>query len=192
MNDKPQVGDRVRYTVEGTVTCLDEDGYYLGADGWYPSDKGKIETIGRADDPAKDPVGTVRKGGHHRETRYVKVAQDTWHAIADTPARTCYYWDSQMERSEVVGTIPGTPAADAEREPRVFHPGFGGDVPKDITLESAAGRFTFQYKRGYTNPLTGAFLGDVWVRFENGEYVGYVVEDIEWYVGMYGPLTEVL
>jgi hypothetical protein len=169
---KPQPGDRVRVVYEGEyrrdatdpeewggiVKATDGKGGLVGViDGWAV-----VEVVEPADDPSADPIGTVRRGVAPMEV-WIKVNHDRW-AYAGTTSSTAQYGDEYIRqtdyRSDVIGAVPGTPAAEAQRqdvgycgpckvvhderepavqlsphgwEPRVFQSD-GPEPPEDVTV----------------------------------------------------------
>lgn len=111
-------GDRVRVTfeaeyvrpsinheVEGHVLNTYEDGCHITVP--FTAD---IELIERADDPSKDPVGTVRKGSGSIAIRTDVEARTTmpW-LILGNPSD--WFRNEQVTGWKVIGAVPGTPAA---------------------------------------------------------------------------------
>lgn len=110
-------GDRVRVSYEGIVD--DVDGNYLdfGDVGVFDNGTFEVEVLEKAkpkDDPASDPVGTVRQGTY----TWVKTDVNTWRRVADDR-----YKDSEDlvagGPSTVIGVVPGSPAAKAEPQFKV-------------------------------------------------------------------------
>jgi hypothetical protein len=105
----PKPGDKVRVTYEaeyqpgrsytpGNMLCWDL----------------AVEVIEPADDPSKDPIGTVRAHDGHQWVRinfgeYISCA---WVCVDWNVRPRGHY---EMQESTVVGAVPGTPAAEAER-----------------------------------------------------------------------------
>lgn len=117
MSKTPEVGDRVRLSYEGV---------YGGDFGPYPSvtlpsgrrvaqldGEGLVEILERANSPRRDPVGTVRSFGEDAIVVWVKTDGGCWWR---TPGQgsTKPKPDAGMIGSEVIGAVPGTPAAVAE------------------------------------------------------------------------------
>lgn len=73
-----------------------------------------VEVIEPADDPSKDPVGTVRKG---HTASMVKVRHNLWHSVRDTANVAANvvlsFSDEEVVGYRVIGAVPGTPAAKA-------------------------------------------------------------------------------
>lgn len=127
---QPQPGDKVHVVVhrptefDATVTSLEPGWIHLvdeeGAErslelpGAYPSE---ITILERADDPSRDPVGTVRQGQSPTDgvtfLPIVKMDSNKWHVVGN-PGQE--YDDSYVARYTVTGAVPGTPAAQAQRE----------------------------------------------------------------------------
>ena len=108
---EPKVGDRVRTTLthEGVVTEVAIDGAVY-VDGHYMSDRYAVEILERADDPARDPVGTIRILNADGATGvFHKDVTNHWQHFTAPGA----YDDERMRRhdTQVIGVILGTPAA---------------------------------------------------------------------------------
>lgn len=116
---KPNPGDRVRYTFEGYVRDLRLDVRYdlsrREVTLAWPTDAPyqTIEILERADDPARDPVGTVRRFGDATITVvWVKTDRDTWSRTPSQGIRSKWE-DHAMVDASIIGVVPGTPAAAA-------------------------------------------------------------------------------
>lgn len=105
----PQPGDKVRVTVESTVTG---NGHFIGKSIVGEPDV-TVEVIQRADDPSKEEAGAVRRGTY-KDVPHVVVLTDyqLWRVVfcGDQGYRTFF------EHDEVVGwekltPVEGTPAA---------------------------------------------------------------------------------
>ena len=121
---KPQSGDRVRVSYEGTYEAT-AHGPLLLTDGSPKRsifDDAAVEVLERADDPSKDLAGTVRRL-HDSEPKHA-VKHGT--ALADKP-RTADAWtvvetgevisNGDALHGDVIGAVPGTPAAEAHPLP---------------------------------------------------------------------------
>jgi hypothetical protein len=117
---KPQPGDRVRVTYEGTFRTVGNSGRFAIADcgdhdHWYRPVDVEVEVLESADDPSKDPVWTVRTVEPPPypgvdSNIVIKFGQDHWMF----PYRNGYGrldW-AGVKSSRVVGVVPGTPAAE--------------------------------------------------------------------------------
>lgn len=143
MSETPRRGDRVRVTYEGTV-C---DPTHLGTnlqlltDGMWPivPKSARVEILERADDPARDPIGTVREE-LDRSATYVRTAQG-WMTVHD-PRHTgiggVFAYDDSVSRAPIIGVVPGTPAADAQTPPEVVRSG-DPEPPRDARYTDTGG-----------------------------------------------------
>jgi hypothetical protein len=128
MSETPKVGDKIRVTFEGAyeetlglAAVRRSDGFKI-----YPGDWGKVEVIERADDPSRDPIGTVRRrpAGTSAGTSYVKTAYPTfpWVRLDSGHAGDNGGWrlggnsDGDVIGWPIIGAVPGTPAAVAQAE----------------------------------------------------------------------------
>lgn len=110
-----QQGDKVKVTFEATVTKVHEDGdrlwvYHSGVSDTYLN-VGDVELIERKDDPSKDPIGTVRKGGGTVVNKYARSApfQQGWQRADGGGA----HGNDWVKDWPVIGAVPGSPAWDA-------------------------------------------------------------------------------
>lgn len=114
-------GDRVRVSYEGIVD--DVDGNYLdfGDVGVFDNGTFEVEVLEKAkpkDDPASDPVGTVRQGSNGNI--YVKTfhREYPWQNLSRASAYSDYGQsgnrDNAMKGSSIIGVVPGTTAAKAQ------------------------------------------------------------------------------
>lgn len=119
MNErKPQPGDRVRVTFEGTYHKADFswDIYDISLDGSMLTtsvlrDRATVEVLEPVDDPSKDPIGTVRqRRGDEAVVRSYDRSDDPhpWRSVQFALS----YRDSDVVDCEVIGSVPGTPAAE--------------------------------------------------------------------------------
>jgi hypothetical protein len=114
---KPEPGDKVRVTYEGVYTRYGTVQHparrFLSFE--IPSGS-TVEVLESADDPSKDPVGTVRAMGGEEHGDLGPVAQK----IHDNNIQYCWAWlrwdgyqflssDSMVGR-KIIGYVPGTPA----------------------------------------------------------------------------------
>lgn len=120
MSEQPRPGDRVRVTFEGRWTghsdeIEQDNGRVIAVD----TDIETVEIVEPADDPSADPIGAVRRGVAPMEV-WIKVNHDRW-AYAGTTSSTAQYGDEYIRqtdyRSDVIGAVPGTPAAEANPVP---------------------------------------------------------------------------
>ncbi len=135
MSETPQHGDKVRVSYEGTwyqtprntigLVKL-EDGRFKG----LPSGT-TVEILEHADDPANDPIGTLRKEtidegyslwGKLPRFTYPPKAGTTWRLIETTMSQSTDFVmirsDALVQSFPVVGSIPGT-SADKLMSPKV-------------------------------------------------------------------------
>lgn len=153
--DAPRNGDRVRVQGRAFEGILQE---WDGTVGTVAEDDGKsrsfkvpfctVEVLERSDDPSKDPAGTVRRE-EHGDFINDPPGFSVWQATVDRGGRwrwLCTYSTARGNRGEyldhedvvgmpIIGSAPGTPAAEAEaneglREPRLFEP-YGPEPPED-------------------------------------------------------------
>lgn len=101
-------GDRVRVTYEALVHRAPGRGQLqLDVDGIYPlvPETATVEVIQPADDPSKDPIGTVRDGasGHNA---WVKAGPGRWLLVGGGSIEKT---DEEMTFGEhsVIGAMPG-------------------------------------------------------------------------------------
>jgi hypothetical protein len=112
-------GDRVQVAYEGVVAGVNADGSidYLGAGHHLP--KGAtVELIERADDPSKDPVGTVRRDPREGNTYIRSDYNDLYPWISFGPMTGVQH--HRVVGWEVIGAVPGTPAAEAQKSRNHF------------------------------------------------------------------------
>lgn len=114
-NDKPRPGDKVRVEFDSSkgITAIesivdDWNGRFDGCD-LVRDGIDTVTILGRADDPASDPVGTVRKDGSRS---IVKVAEDKWIPVSESSDLLVRYTNHAMELEHclVIGAVPGSPA----------------------------------------------------------------------------------
>lgn len=112
--DKPKPGDRVRVSFE---TVVNYAGNFPGSKmtGWFDLDNYSVEVIKRADDPAADPIGTVR------ETNLsvaVKTAAKSYpwkmvnRSLTVDPRNIDGFMNESRALGRIIGAMPGTPAAE--------------------------------------------------------------------------------
>lgn len=112
-DDKPRPGDKVRVEwhdagpgdgpLRAAESIVERDGYYFGHDAGRKG-TATVTVLKRADDPASDPIGTVRKSPYGAV--WAKIVPDRWHVFG-APAELN---DIDMEGRPVIGACPGTPA----------------------------------------------------------------------------------
>lgn len=157
---EPKPGDRVRVTYEATVYIGqplergvlrdDKQLQYTVPDGATieliePADerdqpKGDLacDKCGSriVEDPSIDPVGTVRRRRDYPLSRPA-IRQDRtgapWRTLSGS-----YYDHDEVTGWEVIGTVPGTPAAEAE-EPHEFKPSYSGMVCAQMVMRDGGG-----------------------------------------------------
>lgn len=112
---QPKPGDRVRVTFEGRWTgksdLVEQDnGRIVDIDVFQEA----VEVIEAADDPSKDPVGTVRRRQGFDE---IAIQADTdattyeaW-LVLGNPASSGWARHEYVSGWEIIGAVPGTPAA---------------------------------------------------------------------------------
>lgn len=118
---EPKPGDKVRVTYEGTygpdrrVTASGiKSGHALT---WPHSFGATVEVLTPADDPSMDLVGTVRRRLAYPLSRPVMRHDFSvlpWRTLAGTQ-----YDDEEVVGWEIIGTVPGTPAANSPQEFKV-------------------------------------------------------------------------
>lgn len=72
-----------------------------------------VELVARADDPSKDPVGTVRKDPFDGDVG-VKIRHDNWTVVRDNREEPMPFPDDEVVTWDVTGAVPGTPAAEKQ------------------------------------------------------------------------------
>lgn len=151
MSEAPRRGDKVRISFE---MVWGRDGYEFRRDvhdaghgivyGGKPTYSVEtyaepvFEVLERADDPARDPIGTVREE-LDRSATYVRTAQG-WMTVHD-PRHTgieMFAYDDLMSRAPIIGVVPGTPAADAQTPPEVVRSG-DPEPPRDARYTDTGG-----------------------------------------------------
>lgn len=148
----PKPGDKVRVTYEGVVSPV--DGQAFRTDKGFErslTDAVSVEVIEPADDPSKDPIGTVRvSAGHYsKHANSVRVVRSQtewngtpWVRFSGTSAKDRYTnaevtgWPKQSLAD--VARVFGHP--DVEPRPRVLR-----DAENDLWFELSPGRFTYGY-----------------------------------------------
>lgn len=109
----PQPGDKVRLVKEGVVEDVNTEGectvLLVGGYRYTLRDKRyAVEIVERADDPSRDPVGTIATVHNHL---WIKHSINEWHnALMPNELRT----NDGMRGRKVTGAVPGTPAAQAQ------------------------------------------------------------------------------
>ncbi len=122
-SETPKVSDRVRFTIDAeyirpSVNDKVSDHLVLaGAGDEYTLPyEAAIEILERADDPARDPVGTVRENKGSYKGVYVKTAEyegREWFHVVEG-----FFTCAPYTIGGIVGAVPGTPADKAaEVEP---------------------------------------------------------------------------
>lgn len=121
--NKPRPGDKVRATlptVDGVLVAADGQGVQLRLDDGsiHHLPGADIHVLERADDPSKDLPGAIRRDPNHG-TRVIRLEPKDpefdkryGFSITGTP------WDcDEVDGWPVVDVVPGTPAAEAEKQP---------------------------------------------------------------------------
>jgi hypothetical protein len=95
-------GDRVRVTYE---TFVDPGGHFRGESTlqYYGA---TVEVIEPADDPSKDPVGTVRRTPRTLARQVVKVRRNYWVFVRDQDSEPLRFSDTDVREYPVVGAVP--------------------------------------------------------------------------------------
>lgn len=116
MSETPKVGDKVRVAYEGTVVNPGFGGLHLPGTLDMQCFLADVEILERADDPSKDPVGTVRQStaGSRPGAPYIKTAAPRY------PWKRLEVWQSgeqlhgnyneSMVGWPIIGVVPGSPA----------------------------------------------------------------------------------
>jgi len=109
-----KVGDEIKVTTKGKVTDTAPWGggyvFVNGAKVFIKRPGVEVEVLTPADDPSKDPVGTLRQQPHNI-TPYVKLGPNRWQHFTGGADN---YDDNFLRGYPVVGAVPGTPAAKAQ------------------------------------------------------------------------------
>jgi hypothetical protein len=146
--ETPREGDKVRttYTVvrEGTVTEVTRDGAVY-VDGQYMNNRYKVDILERADDPSKDPVGTIRAELDDSAV-YVKTQDGRWTTVNTRNGTHISFAPNELGGTKVLGTVLGTPVAE-----------------KVEKLE-------YEYYRGKWDGLVWRIRNDVVEKFANGRW----------------------
>lgn len=117
-------GQKVRVSFEATVIEDHNEARVRirHADGAYcTTPRSSVEPI---DDPASDPVGTVRRFATARHGGLVMVRMahphrefdDLYWCAIDGASNDSWNGDGVMEGTEIIGAVPGTPAAQTESD----------------------------------------------------------------------------
>jgi hypothetical protein len=110
--ETPRKGDKVRVTYDAVVVDPDNGLVTLEvAEGWFDAPpSASFEVLERADDPSRDEIGTTATTGNRP---WVKVDINRWvnpsYELSDRS-------DGWMTGRRVTGAVPGTPAAEAQRD----------------------------------------------------------------------------
>lgn len=111
-------GDKIRVTYEAVYDGLTEYGNYRLTrpdhdlpEYMYELSSATVELIERADDPATDPIGTVRGGtGTIPGTfGFVKVRKDDWRLMGSGDDESSRWYNHEVENHSIIGAAPGTP-----------------------------------------------------------------------------------
>jgi hypothetical protein len=143
--DKPRKGDLVRVTYEG-VYAPTPHGPLLLTDGCPKRsifDDARVEVLERADDPAKDKLGTLRREAHDDAlVIYMKTAVDAngwWTAVYSNAAGIIgKRFDNQfVAEFTIFDSCPGTPAAEAEKPDPNSHDAHRTDLAEALRTSDA-------------------------------------------------------
>lgn len=128
--DKPRPGDKVRATlptVDGVLVVADGEGVQLRLDDGsiHHLPGADIQVLERVDDPAKNLIGTLRREEHDGELVHCQaIATRNGEATrwvvthSSVPAMVGEVFDHDfVAEFPVVGSCPGTPAAEVEKQP---------------------------------------------------------------------------
>lgn len=143
-------GDRVRITREITLNEVDADSLNAGKTRsvLLSLDRSQVELVERADNPANDPIGTVRRedhdGGH---SVFVKdTGYHPWVCVFSTASGNTggSLGNDEVVGMSVTGTVPGTPAAAAAAKDKESSPTVAccHDQDGDLWFELASGEWT--------------------------------------------------
>ena len=111
-------GDKVRVAFEAEVTNVREDGqrlwvYHAGVADTYLN-VSDVELIERADDPSRDPAGTVRRSKDGKiAVRVREGGEQSWFQLEIGENAWGWLFDDWVTGWPVIGVMPGTPAWDA-------------------------------------------------------------------------------
>lgn len=125
-------GDKIRVSYETTIRndFGDYTGKYLLKG---PSARNRnVELIEPADDPSKDPIGTVRQRGEDVYTRSDYNENYPWVGFDEYSGNE----HESMRNSEIIGAVPGTPAAEAQKPAeRPLWTGDGSEEPPEYVTK---------------------------------------------------------
>lgn len=126
---KPSPDDRVKVTFEADYWSVQQAQWF----GKPLVDVASVEVLESADDPSKDLIGTLRREERHGGfALYVHGGSDSggtaWVVIhSSEPGILGDRMDhSFVAEFPVIGTVPGTPAAEQERERHMHNAGYCG------------------------------------------------------------------
>lgn len=114
MSDTVKPGDRIRVVVEGTV-AYGADDFVRFKEGYsVVTTHAEVTVLERADDPSKDPVGTLRgKDEWLLVRRCVVLGINPWVVIAAPSSETEFgfsWTDADVSDLPVIGVAPWSPA----------------------------------------------------------------------------------
>jgi hypothetical protein len=115
MSDTAKPGDRIRVTVEGTV-AYGADDFIRFKEGYsVVTTHAEVTVLERADDPSKDPVGTLRGNDGwllvRRETGGSRITPWMLISYPDRKVVIRFGWEHfQVEEYPVIGVVPWSPA----------------------------------------------------------------------------------
>ncbi|MFI7678535.1 hypothetical protein [Actinophytocola sp. NPDC049390] len=99
-----------------------------------------VELIERADDPSKDPVGTIRR--HPKCGPYIRMDYTTANPWLGFNGLCSWNDHEGMVGSEVVGAVPDTPAAEKQAEQeRPLWTGDGSEEPPEYVTKVRWSRY---------------------------------------------------
>jgi hypothetical protein len=149
-------GDRIKVSFEGTVTDLDDHEMVamVKVDGesrtTYVPRAAALELVEAADDPSKDPIWTVRevepKPAAAEGNIVVKFGDSFWLYPSNMGNGYGRLDWARVKDSKIVGSVPGTPAADGERQAGTRY--FGETNGAKQWKVSASGDAYFRYHAG--------------------------------------------
>ena len=123
MSERPKVGDVISVTLTGKYNELPSGAGYIGENPgrWVFPSYAKVEILEPADDPSKDPVGTVRgeRGWSFvcRERAGTNIGP--WVLVTRPFGQRVirFSWeDSQVTGFPIIGVVPGSPADKPQAE----------------------------------------------------------------------------
>lgn len=116
------------YVLEGRgdkILLSAESGTHPPMDVRFLARRDDVELVFRFDDPSKDPVGTVRQAPSNTWV-VVKSASNAWVPVDANDTKPLL--DLDVRGCEVIGAVPGTPAAEAQEPKLRYFAHLGGDA----------------------------------------------------------------